>query len=142
MDIINCNELNMKKVLITTVPFGDKNREPLDMLEVAGIEYLINPLGRKLNEEVLMSMVSDFDVIIDGTEKITDVFNQEPYSGKLSEIERCILTAHMGSSSVECRARMEREATEEAVRFLNGKSLTGLVPDHEYEIQCEDREIY
>lgn len=325
----------MKKVLITTVPFGDKNRVPLEMLEEAGIEYLINPLGKKLREEELASMISDFDVIIAGTEQITDdvmkngknlklisrvgigldsvdllaaerrgikvsytpdapapavaeltvgmmltmlrsvhvsnlqmhngywnryfgrripevtigviglgrigtrvlnrlrsfgtpklllndilpnseidrqfkaewvtkeeiykkadvitfhlpltkqtknmvrkehlkmmkpdailintarggiineddlydvmkeghlsgasidVFVQEPYSGKLREIERCILTAHMGSMSVDCRTRMEREATEEAVRFLTGKPLEGLVPEHEYAVQQE-----
>lgn len=328
----------MKKVLITTVPFGDKNRIPIEMLEEAGIEYLINPLGRKLNEKELALMVSDFDVIIAGTEKITDdvmengknlklisrvgigldsvdllaakrrgvkvsytpdapspaiaeftvglmltmlhsvhvsnfqmhvghwnryfgrripdvtigviglgrigkrvlnhlrsfgtpklllndispnleidrefkvewvtkeeiykqadvitfhlpltkesknmvrkehlkmmkpdailintarggiineddlydvmneghlsgasidVFVQEPYSGRLREIDRCILTAHMGSSSVDCRTRMEREATEEAVRFLTGKPLEGLVPEHEYTIQREGLE--
>jgi D-3-phosphoglycerate dehydrogenase len=328
----------MKKVLITTVPFADKNPIPLQMLEAAGIEYLINPLGRKLNEKELALMVSDFDAIIAGTEKITDdvmengknlrlisrvgigldsvdllaakrrgvkvsytpdapspaiaeftvglmltmlhsvhlsnfqmhvghwnryfgrripdvtigviglgrigkrvlnllrsfgspklllndispnleidrefkvewvtkeeiykqadvitfhlpltkesknmvrkehlkmmkpdailintarggiineddlydvmneghlsgasidVFVQEPYSGRLREIDRCILTAHMGSSSVDCRTRMEREATEEAVRFLTGKPLEGLVPEHEYTIQREGLE--
>ena len=37
----------MKKVLITTVPFANKNRLPLELLENAGIEYLINPLNKK-----------------------------------------------------------------------------------------------
>ena len=36
----------MEKVLITTVPFGDKNRISLEMLEEAGTEHLINPIGR------------------------------------------------------------------------------------------------
>ena len=58
-------------------------------------------------------------------------------TGRLREIERCILTAHMGSMSVDCRTRMEREATEEAVRFLTGKPLEGLVPEHEYAVQRE-----
>ena len=40
----------MAKVLITTVPFGDKNRLPIELLEAADIEYEINPLGRKLKE--------------------------------------------------------------------------------------------
>lgn len=66
-----------------------------------------------------------------------DVFVQEPYSGALREIERCILTAHMGSMSVDCRTRMEREATEEAVRFLTGKPLEALAPEHEYAVQRE-----
>jgi len=323
------------KALITTVPFGDKNRLPLELLEAAGIEYLINPLNKKLTENELAEMVSDFDVIIAGTEPITDyvmesasklkmisrvgigldsvdllaaerrgikvsytpdapapavaelttgllitllrsvqlsniqmhngqwhryfgrrisevtvgligigrigskvlkslsllgasrilvndivpnskldqnyifervdketiyeeadvislhvpltkatknmitkkqlemmrsdaivintcrggivneldlydvmktghlsgvaidVFEQEPYEGKLKEIERCLLTAHMGSMSIDCRTRMEIEATEEAVRFLKGNPLEGEVPEEEYAVQRE-----
>lgn len=325
----------MAKALITTVPFGDMNRLPLEMLENARIEYLLNPLSRKLTEDQLADMVTDFDVIIAGTEPITDrvmaratnlklisrvgigldsvdllaakrrgirvsytpdapapavaeltlgmmltllrsihvsnaqmhrgkwqrifgrrlaeitvgiigvgrigtrvlrctkgfgtprilvndvmpnielnrefklewvtkeqiykeadlislhlpltsltknmmrreqllamkqdaiiintsrggivneddlydvmmtghlsaaaidVFEHEPYSGKLSEIERCLLTAHMGSMSVDCRTRMEIEATEEAVRFLTGKPLEGEVPQTEYDAQSQ-----
>jgi len=323
----------MSKALITTVPFGDKNRLPLELLESAEIEYLINPLNKKLTEDELAEMVTDFDVVIAGTEPITakvmdnasnlkhisrvgigldsvdllaaeergikvsytpdapapavaeltigmmltllrsvhvsnaqmhagqwhrffgrrlsnvtigiigvgrigkgvikhlqgfgkphilvndvepdlqfgdeyelewvskeqiyceadvislhlpltgktknmirtehmqtmkedaiilnsarggiineddlydvlksgylsgaaiDVFDFEPYTGKLRDIERCLLTAHMGSMSVDCRTRMEIEATEEAVRFLIGKPLEGLVPEDEYEVQ-------
>jgi D-3-phosphoglycerate dehydrogenase len=323
----------MPKALITTVPFGDRNRKPIDLLEAAGIEYLINPIGRKLKEDELAEMAADFDVLIAGTEPITDkvmgrasclklisrvgigldsvdllaaerrgiqvsytpdapapavaeltvglmlsllrsihivnaqmhrgewhrhfgrrlsevtigiigagrigtrvlnclagfgnhrimindiqpdpnlasgfqferadkediyrnadvislhvpltaqtknmirreqlllmkadaviintsrggiinerdlagvlasghlggaaidVFEQEPYCGELSNIERCLLTSHMGSMSVDCRTRMEIEATEEAVRFLTGKPLQGLVPQDEYEVQ-------
>ena len=64
-----------------------------------------------------------------------DVFDQEPYNGALAQIDRCLLTSHMGSMSIDCRTRMEIEATEEAVRFLTGKSLQGLVPQGEYEVQ-------
>ena len=323
------------KVLITTVPFGDKNRLPLDTLEEAGVEYLINPTGKKLTEDQLADMVTDFDIIIAGTEPITeyvmsraenlkmisrvgigldsvdllaaekrgikvsytpdapspavseltigmiitllrsvhlsnmqmhkgmwnryfgkrisnttigiiglgrigmkvlnqisafgtprllvndlnynhdlshipnidivskekiykeadvislhlpltattknmicrkelemmksdssiintsrggiinekdlfdvmkkghlsgaaiDVFDNEPYSGDLLEIERCLLTAHMGSMSIDCRTQMEIEATEEAMRFIAGKPLEGEVPDEEYAVQRE-----
>ncbi len=323
----------MFKALITTVPFGEKNRLPIEQLEAAGIEYLINPIGRKLKEDELAEMVADFDVLIAGTEPITDkvmgrasrlklisrvgigldgvdllaaerrgiqvsytpdapapavaeltiglmltllrsvhvanaqmhrgewqrhfgrripevtigiigtgriggrvlrrlagfgsprilvndihpdqrvapelklewvdkeeiyrhadvislhvpltvqtknmirreqllqmkpdaviintsrggiinehdlaevlgaghlsgaavdVFEHEPYTGALAQVERCLLTSHMGSMSVDCRTRMEIEATEEAVRFLTGKALQGLVPPGEYEVQ-------
>ena len=325
----------MPKALITTVPFADKNHLPLDLLENAGVEYLINPLNKKLTEDELVEMVSDFDVIIAGTESITkkvmdaainlkmisrvgigldsvdlleaekrgivvsytpdapapavseltiglmltllrsvqlsnmemhngewhrffgrrlseitvgiigigrigtgvlhhlqgfgspkilvndinpdsnlnkqfniewvnketiykqadiisihtpltaqtknmikreqllsmkddaiiintarggiineddlyevmqaghlsgaaiDVFDFEPYAGKLREIQRCILTAHMGSMSIDCRTRMEIEATEEAVRFLTDQPLEGVVPEEEYAVQRE-----
>lgn len=323
----------MSKALITTVPFGDKNRLPIDQLEAAGIDYLINPIGRKLTEDELAEMVTDFDVLIAGTEPITekvmaqakclklisrvgigldsvdllaaerrgikvsytpdapapavaeltiglmfallrsihlantqlhrgewhrhfgrripevtigiigtgrigggvlrrlaafgalrvlandthpdtrvapelklewvdketiyreadvislhvpltgqtknmirrdqllqmkkdaiiintarggiineedlaavltaghlngaaiDVFNKEPYTGELAQIDRCLLTSHMGSMSIDCRTRMEIEATEEAIRFLSGRPLQGLVPPDEYDVQ-------
>jgi D-3-phosphoglycerate dehydrogenase / 2-oxoglutarate reductase len=64
-----------------------------------------------------------------------DVFENEPYNGPLKEIERCLLTAHMGSMSIDCRTRMEIEATEEVVRFLTGESLKSVVPEEEYEVQ-------
>ena len=66
-----------------------------------------------------------------------DVFEKEPYDGKLSEIERCILTAHMGSMSNDCRTKMEIEATEEAVSFLTGKELEREVPQEEYDVQSK-----
>ena len=323
----------MPKVLITTIPFGDKNRLPIEQLEAAGFDYLINPLGRKLKAEELAEMITDFDVLIAGTEDITDavmaranklklisrvgigldnvdlsaaerrgikvsytpdapapavaeltiglmlallrsihvsnaqmhrgewqrhfgrripevtigiigtgriggrvqrrlqafgsprilvndilpdkniapelklewvgkeeiyrqadlislhvpltaqtknmishhqlmmmksdaiiintsrggiinetdleavlnighlsgaaidVFDQEPYSGGLATIDRCLLTSHMGSMSIDCRARMEIEATEETIRFLSGHKLNGLVPQEEYDAQ-------
>jgi D-3-phosphoglycerate dehydrogenase / 2-oxoglutarate reductase len=61
----------MPKALITTIPFADKNRLPIELLESAGIEYRINPLGRKLTEVDLAQMVADYDVLIAGTEPIT-----------------------------------------------------------------------
>jgi D-3-phosphoglycerate dehydrogenase len=325
----------MRKVLVTTVPFGDRVRLPLELLEKAGIEYVINPLGRKLKEDELAEMAADFEVLIAGTEPITekvlsrapklrmisrvgigldsvdllaaerrgisvsytpdapapavaeltiglmfalmrsihvanaqmhrgewrrhfgrrvseltigvmgagriggsvlrhlaalgagrllvndtnpecqfdanlpgewvekdviyreadivslhvpltaqtknmvlreqlmrmkpdamivntarggiineddladvlraghlggaavDVFCEEPYSGELSSIERCLLTSHMGSMSVDCRTRMEIEATEEAIRYLTGAPLQGVVPEAEYQVQRE-----
>ena len=38
------------KALITTVPFANKNILPLEVLDASGIDYLINPLNKKLNE--------------------------------------------------------------------------------------------
>jgi D-3-phosphoglycerate dehydrogenase / 2-oxoglutarate reductase len=64
-----------------------------------------------------------------------DVFEHEPYIGPLAGFDRCLLTSHMGSMSVDCRTRMEIEATEEAVRFLTGRPLAAAVPATEYELQ-------
>jgi D-3-phosphoglycerate dehydrogenase len=64
-----------------------------------------------------------------------DVFEQEPYHGDLANLDQCLLTAHMGSMSVDCRARMEIEATEEVVRFISGELLQSVVPEAEYDNQ-------
>jgi len=45
---------------------------PLDLLENAGIEFLINPYNKKITEDQLADIVTDFDVIIAGTEPITE----------------------------------------------------------------------
>ena len=64
-----------------------------------------------------------------------DVFQQEPYSGPLCNLPNCILTAHMGSMSLDCRAQMEFEATKAVTDFLREKPLESPVPEYEYEIQ-------
>jgi len=60
------------KVLITLIPFGDKERLPLAVLENSGIEYLINQFNKKITEDQLTEKITDFDVIIVGTEPITE----------------------------------------------------------------------
>ena len=92
----------MAKVLITTVPFGKNNRFPLDLLENAGIEYLVNPHNKKLTENQLSELIGDFEVLIAGTEQITDkVMSQAP---KLKLISR----VGIGLDSVDLNAAKKR----------------------------------
>ena len=77
----------MRKVLVTTVPFGDRVSLPLDLLEAAGVEYVMNPLGRKLKEDELAEMVGDFEVLIAGTEPITEkVMSRAPGLRMISRV--------------------------------------------------------
>jgi D-3-phosphoglycerate dehydrogenase len=62
-----------------------------------------------------------------------DVFSEEPYQGELSALENVLLTCHMGSMTADCRARMEIEATQDAIRFLCGQPMSTAVPKDEYE---------
>jgi D-3-phosphoglycerate dehydrogenase / 2-oxoglutarate reductase len=64
-----------------------------------------------------------------------DVFENEPYYGGLNKLNNCILTSHMGSMAVDCRTRMEIEATKEIVLFVNGKPQISHVPESEYILQ-------
>tara|TARA_B110001450_G_C17666946_1_gene500007 strand:- start:6900 stop:7487 length:588 start_codon:yes stop_codon:yes gene_type:complete len=58
-----------------------------------------------------------------------DVFDEEPYKGPLINIERCLLTSHIGSLSEDCRIKMEVEAVEEVVRFVKGQNLRNEIPE-------------
>jgi D-3-phosphoglycerate dehydrogenase len=92
-----------RRALITTIPFGEVDRRPLDLLEQAGIEYVINPIGRRLRPEELAEMVGDFDVLIAGTEPITAaVMNR---ANRLRLISR----VGIGLDSVDLQAARERE---------------------------------
>jgi D-3-phosphoglycerate dehydrogenase len=59
-----------------------------------------------------------------------DVFESEPYQGPLRGVKNCLLTCHMGASTVESRADMEIQAVEEAVRFKKGLDLKNEVYDN------------
>lgn len=87
--------------------------------------------GGIINEQDLFEVLKDGHL---GGAAI-DVFDHEPYCGPLGKIERCLLTSHMGSMSIDCRSRMELEATKDAVRFAKGEQLVGLVPVNEYDVQ-------
>lgn len=52
-----------------------------------------------------------------------DVFEKEPYMGELCQLPNVILTQHMGSCSIEARNRMEKEATEDVLRFVKNEPL-------------------
>lgn len=56
----------MAKVFVTTVPFGTVSRDPLDLLEAAGLEYQINPLGKKMTDEDFGAFIEDVDYIVAG----------------------------------------------------------------------------
>ena len=50
-----------------------------------------------------------------------DVFDQEPYSGPLTQLENVILTPHIGSYAQEARIRMEEMAVENMLAGLGAK---------------------
>lgn len=61
-----------------------------------------------------------------------DVFEEEPYAGKLVELENCFISCHMGSMTDDCRVEMELLATQEAIRFIQEQPLLREVPEEEY----------
>ena len=47
----------MKKILVSPSSFGECGSEPIDLLQKAGYEIVINPYGRKLTELEILVMV-------------------------------------------------------------------------------------
>jgi len=64
-----------------------------------------------------------------------DVFEKEPYSGKIKNLENVVLTQHIGSCSFDCRYAMELQAAEELIRFFKKQPLQREVPEEEYQYQ-------
>jgi D-3-phosphoglycerate dehydrogenase len=60
------------KVLISSRSFGKINSGAIELLKNKGLDPIINPYGRKLNEEEIMKLLDDSVGIIAGTEKITN----------------------------------------------------------------------
>ena len=48
-----------------------------------------------------------------------DVFEKEPYSGPLLELNNVVLTPHIGAYAREIRVQMEMEAVENLIKGLN-----------------------
>jgi len=128
-------------IISVHVPLTGETRHMIGTDEIQMMQanaLLINTArGGIINEESLYKLMADGHL---GGAAI-DVFESEPYSGPLREIDRCLLTAHMGSMTEDCRARMEIEATEEIVRFASGEPLQHIVPDYEYAVQAHMNKV-
>ncbi len=105
-------------------------KEQLEMMKSDAV-LINNSRGGIINENDLHDVMSDGHL----AGAAIDVFEQEPYNGPLQDIERCLLTAHMGSMALDCRAKMEIEATKEAIRFFSNEEMLGSVPEEEYAVQ-------
>ena len=78
----------MKKILITTSTFNLDNFIFKDKLEKLGFEFSLNPFGKRLTEEQLISLIDDSVIsIIAGLEPLTESVFKKAKSLKL--IVRC-----------------------------------------------------
>jgi D-3-phosphoglycerate dehydrogenase len=77
-----------RRVLITTSPFAESNPEPLHILDRESIAYTLNPFGRRLREQELAELIEPYEVLIAGTEPITET--------ALDRAPRLRLIAHTG----------------------------------------------
>ncbi|EDP3961023.1 TPA: phosphoglycerate dehydrogenase [Campylobacter jejuni] len=111
-DIISLN-LPLKKDTIDFLSIND-----LEIMKKHAI--LVNTArGGIVNEDDLYMALKNR--IIAGA--AVDVFEEEPYRGKLRELDNVVLTCHMGASTMESRTDMEIQAVEEVIRYKNHTPL-------------------
>ncbi|MCB1176218.1 MAG: phosphoglycerate dehydrogenase [Leptospiraceae bacterium] len=126
--------LNMSNIVTLHIPLNKRNKDFIkkeDFQKMQKDSFLINTSrGGIVNEEDLYIALKES--VISGA--AIDVFENEPYHGKLKDLQNILLTEHMGSCSFDCRLKMETEAAEEIVRFINGKEQKSPVPTEEYDI--------
>jgi D-3-phosphoglycerate dehydrogenase len=84
------------------VPFGEPDSRPVDSLRSEGIDYTVNPLGRKLQPSEVAGVIGNHSIAIAGTEPITaEVMDACPNL-------RAICRVGIGLDSVDLIAARER----------------------------------
>ena len=71
---------------------------------------------RRIDEDALYNVLSSGKL----SAVALDVFSQEPYSGKLCDIENVVLTPHIGSYAKEEKLKMEIDAVHNLNALNNG----------------------
>lgn len=128
-----------KKISITTSSFGQYDKEPLQLIEKAGYQYALNPFGRKLKAEEVVSFAGDAIGMIAGVEDLTaNVLKQLP---NIKVISRC----GVGMDSVDLKAAKDLSIdvfnTAEAPTVAVAELTVGMVFSLLREITFMDRAI-
>lgn len=104
-------------VISIHIPLSDQNRGFINKEFLAGMKkgsFIINTSrGELIDENALYDSLASGHLEGAGL----DVFNEEPYNGKLIGIENTVLTAHIGSYAREARSAMEKQAFEASMEY-------------------------
>ena len=115
--------LKSSDIVSVNVPLNDDTKDYIALNELKLMQkhsILINSArGGIINEDDLYVALRDGII----SSAAIDVFEVEPYEGALKELDNCILTCHMGASTIDSRTDMEVQAIEEAIRYKNGLPL-------------------
>ena len=134
VEFVSKNELLENSDLVTLhLPMSDSTKDFIAEKEIKAMKpnsIIINTSrGGIVNEDDLFSALKIGHL----SSAAIDVFEEEPYSGNLLDLDNCITTPHMAPMSKASRISMEIDAVKEVVRFANGESLINQVPEFEYQ---------
>lgn len=116
--IVKLNELLAKSDIVSLHIPGDGDSPLLDKTNLALMKkdsWLINlARGGVVNEEDLYKLLSENKI----KGAAIDVFENEPYDGKLCDLDNVILTPHLGSYAAEGKLQMEIDAVQNLIKEL------------------------
>jgi D-3-phosphoglycerate dehydrogenase len=121
LEFVQLNELLRDSDIVTLhLPLDNDTKDLFDMnlfMQMKeGAIFINTSRGKIVDEDAL------FDAISCGKigHACLDVFKNEPYVGKLKELDNVTLTCHVGSYAKEARVAMERQAVENLLKGLVG----------------------
>jgi len=120
INLVNINELfNTSDIISIHVP-GTKNNKPIIGMNELNLmkrnAYLINvSRGGVVDENALYNLLKNNKI----AGAALDVFLEEPYTGDFLKLKNVILTPHLGSYALEGKLKMEVDAVNNLINFLN-----------------------
>ena len=115
--------LQESDIVSINLPLKDDTKDYITMKELESMKQdsiLINTArGGIVNEKDLYEALKSHII----NSAAVDVFEEEPYTGPLTTLENCLLTCHMGASTIDSRTDMEVQALEEVIRYKNDQPL-------------------
>lgn len=125
--------LNEANLISIHLPLSDKTRDFFvmqDMKKMLRNTILVNTSrGGIINEKDLYIALEKN--IIGGA--AIDVFDVEPYTGNLGQLDNCFVSAHMSPMSSAARKRMELDTVMEVINYAKNGMLYNEVPGYEYQ---------
>ncbi len=107
---------------------ADSSKEVLGAAELKKIRkggWVVNVArGGAVNEEALYKYLKEGHL----AGAALDVFDEEPYQGKLAELDNVVLTTHIGSYAREARIAMEKEAVANLLTGIKNIVSRGVRP--------------
>lgn len=131
----------MSRILITTTSFAKDDVSPLNLLQKAGYETIINPYGRKLTEEEVLNLILEVKPVgmIAGVEPLTARVLQQ--AAGLKVVSRC----GVGLESIDLNAARSLDIavtnTPDAPTEAVAELTIGLIFNLLRKISSLDREL-
>jgi len=113
--------LSQSDIISLHLPYNAENHHLIDVEKIRMMKkgaMLINASrGGLVDEDAL------YDALVSGhlSGAALDCFEQEPYAGRLKELDTVLFTGHVGSYATEGRIMMEKQAVENLLEMLGIK---------------------